>query len=890
MRGVVHFLPKESTYDLLVPRPRLEKQRRDDLAAIQADIYGLRKRVKSKPVGIVQQQLPQMSMCQATRYSSSIFDQLTWFLYDMQMLRQQYEEYYVKPYCEINVKMSPSANMLESFQMVESLSIQGHYLKSEMPAVHDDDASIYLYVESLMCTFGNPRDLMTEMEVLMLASPSSTLYTKTLEKIKTYANAFKSIIKLLKSERLFVEQANTLLVNIVSYMNQEHMRNIYHACLEYNVLRRYFSTGYITEKLYYTPYVADRDPMNLPKFAKLYLTDDSVSQRIIQLINEYENYNIEEIYPNIKLYTFKRALNEVFEHEKQLVIPTRLCFRDFTLYEMEDFLKDLVTPQMFETAIEVKVDPLSDYPSNFTLDTGSELEENGSTSFSCPPRKRYSIIQPNVFIRPKSLKAQKVVQKRKDVDSKDTDKSPRTSRFRSKESFRISSKSIRASTLRNSLFHKESPNPELLSHRPTFIGLGPDHPMLKGYNLDDARQTINAKTSKYYFEEGLISLYEEKWNFRQMNKCLSIEIDKQILHLNNEPGKIDSVSPNIRLQTPNGIALRLNARSTECAKAVLNYPNGLTLYYHDTHVENLWSGQQSTLNESRRVNTPYGCVIVYFNNSDMVQIMRYNGEVYRLYSTPDVPEEEEGGMEDDPSFINACSTQSTYSSYKPLNKCEVKKFRTRKRTSLTNRTQGGSDVLFKGQRSQDSSTSSETLAARAAKLEARQLKLNQSAALFASIDAEIKYLELIMSLFNLTFVHLKLTTSLGSVVHVQGHEIRCGKPIRVTEWHDYFVNESYAMRDDGVRMVWTHDSLRCYHNDGTLITTKTSIEWDRGIVEDEIDKQISSSSSHMRKTIPIDEDTDDMVKLNINLSQRKKFLLKKKLLDSTRLDLEPEIS
>jgi len=143
------------------------------------------------------------------------------------------------------------------------------------------------------------------------------------------------------------------------------------------------------------------------------------------------------------------------------------------------------------------------------------------------------------------------------------------------------------------------------------------------------------------------------------------------------------------------------------------------------------------------------------------------------------------------------------------------------------------------------STSSQTLAVRAAKAQAREMKLNQTAALFASIDNELKFLEFIMGLFNITYVHLKLTTSLGSVVHVERQDkIYCAKPIRVTEWHDYYANESYAMRDDGVRMVWTQDTLKCYHSDGTVINTATVAGIDVGVLEDDIDIQISSSSSH----------------------------------------------
>jgi len=150
-----------------------------------------------------------------------------------------------------------------------------------------------------------------------------------------YANSFKSIVKLNKNDRIFVEQANTLLSNLMSYMDQSLMRNVYHGCLEYNLLRRYFTSGYINHSLACQPYNGELEPIYLPKFAELYLTDDSVMQRVIQLVKEYDDFSVEEMQPNVHLYTFRRSLNEVFEQENQTVIPTRLCFRDFTLYEME---------------------------------------------------------------------------------------------------------------------------------------------------------------------------------------------------------------------------------------------------------------------------------------------------------------------------------------------------------------------------------------------------------------------------------------------------------------------------------------------------------------------------------------------------------------------------
>lgn len=830
LRGIIHFLPEQSAYDLLVPRPRRDRQLKETIEKIQLDIYSLRKRIMTKPVGVFQQQIPQMSGCQATRYLSDIFNQLSWFIYDVHQLREQYEEFYVKPYQEINVKMAATDMMQTTFQSAKSMNIQGHYMKTEMPMVDDDVATIYLYVEALMSTFGNPRDLLTEMEVLLLANPSPLVQTHVLDKIKVYANAFKGIVKLPKENHLFVDHANTLLASIISFMDQTYMRNIYHACLEYNVLRKYFSSGYTIDSLNYKRYTEEVDPQFLPKFAKLYLTDDSVTQRIIELIEEYDNYEIEEIAPHIKLFKFKKALNEVFEHQKEIILPTKLCFRDFTLYEMEDFLNDLVTNKMIE-------DRKGSYEANSQLkkeasvfQTQNEISGVNNAPYTCGPKIPY-VVTPSVFIRPKSLKSDRLFEQKKDKDKhkdkdKDIEKGDRQT-IRPSENNQRPHESMR--TLPND---DETPS--------TPAGLGPDHPMLKGYNLDDTRQTIKVKTSKYFFEEGVMTLYQEKWNFRQTNKCLSMDIAKNIIHFSNEIGNMAKISADVRIQTPSGIILRIKPDADECSKAVLNYPNGLTLYCLDTHAEHHWSGHQSELNEKRRICTPYGAVIVFYNENDTVLVMRNNGEVYRLYAYVDVMVEgDENGEEQETSeFINACSTRSTYSSYKPL---DIKSKRKRDMKVLVNRQSGGANKI------RTSSLNSEhDQAVREAILQARQMKIQQDKALYDSIDSELKFLEMLMQLFEFNYKHLKLTTSLGSVVHVEKETERifCDKPVRVTEWHDYYANESYSMREDDVRMVWTHDSLKCYHADGTVIITTTIDGIDRGVNEDDIDVEISSSSSH----------------------------------------------
>ncbi|KAH8238934.1 hypothetical protein KR038_008894 [Drosophila bunnanda] len=856
LRAIVHFLPEESPYDLLVPRPRRVQQLQETLVSIQRDIHSLRKRTAVKPVGIFQQQLPQMSACMASRCTDDVFDQLSWYMYDVETLREWYSTYYVEPFNEINVKMNPQLSMVGTFHMVESLSIQGHYLKSQMPSSRADDATIYLYLESLMNTFGNPRELMSETEVLLLANPSPSVQTRVLDKVKVYANAFKSLVKLAKNERIFaeqsknerifVEQGNRLLSNMISYMDQSVMHNVYCSCLEYNLLRRYFTTGYLNDSLPIQPYNGELEPISLPNYAELFLTDDSVMQRVIQLVNDYDDFSVEEMRPNVRLYTFRRTLNEVFENEKQIVIPTRLCFRDFTLYEMDQFLHDLVTPKMFNDMNESYIS--GDNQSVYTVNNISD-----TIMVECSDDHDRIAIDPKVFVRPRSIKSQATKDKQTESDN-----NPSVSHkpsIQSTKTKRISSKSNNSPGRLGRTSTTQAKDIQGTDSKTFQVGLGRDHPMLRGYNLDDTRQTIKCKTSKYFFEEGRMVLYEEKWNFRQMNKSLLLEIGGQNVHFRSaaSPGDALATDGCVRIESKNGISVRALASESECSKAVLNFPNGLCTFCQDTEVEQLWQYQENELNESRRVCTPYGCVIVFYQNTDTVLIMRYNGEVYHLYSSTetDVEEEEDQNSE----FLNACSTQSTYSSFHPLSSEGKKKCRQAKaKKSSTFRDSGGADTVLRPtsqslvtKKSQHSRASKETIAG---SRKIRSFKSKQAAALLASIQFEMNFLKLIMELYKLSYRHLKLITSLGSVVHVQQDgKIRCGKPFRNSEWHDYFANESYSMRDDGVKMIWTKEELRCYHTDGTVITTGTIDGRDPGTEVDEIDLEISSSSSHMNTDV-----------------------------------------
>ncbi|KPU73468.1 uncharacterized protein Dana_GF15412, isoform B [Drosophila ananassae] len=836
LRAIIHFLPEDSAYDMLVPRPRRERELQAAVATIQRDIHSLRKRTPVKPVGIFQQKLPQMSACMATKFSNDIFDQLSWYMYDVETLRDWYRRYYVECYQETDVKMDPSLQLQDAFHVVESLSIQGHYLKAQMPAARDDDGTVYLYVESLMSTFGNPRELMTETEVLLLANPTPAVQTRVLDKVKVYANAFKSIVKLPKNDRIFLEESNDLLTSLLSYMDQGLMRNIYHGCLEYNLMRRYFTSGYITNAINVQPYNGDPEPIYLPKYAQLYLTDDSVTQRLIHLVNDYDEFTVEEVRPNVQLYTFRRGLNEVFEQEKQTVIPTRLCFRDFTLYEMEQFLEDFVTPQKFSE--------MQESLTSANMSQATVLNSGEPIFVKCSEGPDRVTIDPNIFVRPKSIKG-KQKKAKEPVDSSREFDSVAGNRKHSTTASMARGDTLGSKAMRPSAFFAEEFRPTNLGDSIyQSAGLGLDHPMLKGYNLDDTRQTIKTKTSRYFFEEGRVTLYEEKWNFRQMNKCLSLEVGDQHVHFRNPSLNVLATDACVRIESKNGISLRAMPKELECAKAVLNYPNGLSTYCHDTHAEHLWQYQENELDESRRICTPYGCVISFYQNTDTVVIMRYNGEVYYLYSLTDAENEEEEELNSE--FINACSTQSTYSSYKPIPTDDKSKCHKKKRRESTRVAAGAESIMRPSMQSMISKQSGSNAGARKNRL----AKSKQYAALFASVEFELNFLNFIMALYKLSYRHLKLITTLGSVVHVQRDgKIWCGKPYRNTEWHDYYVNEAYSMRDDGVKMIWTVGELRCYHSDGTCIKSGTVEGWDPGTERDDIDMEITSSSSHRHSSV-----------------------------------------
>ncbi|TMW42463.1 hypothetical protein DOY81_012456 [Sarcophaga bullata] len=215
------------------------------------------------------------------------------------------------------------------------------------------------------------------------------------------------------------------------------------------------------------------------KFGRLIVDDNNKIrnfQRIKQLIEEYDDYQIDDIAPGYKLYTFKKIYNSLIEKDSLEIIPTRLCFRDFTLFQMEEFLFNL-TPK-----------PNAD-------DLDSSQKGMGILD-----------INENIFIRKYSLKAAKL-------------------------QLASSHGSLKKIASKNTFEKRSSQTASTVTEEENF-GLPPNHRLLKGYNLEDILQEIKCKTSKFNYRYGFVQLYEERWCFQDMNKQLKLDFNDTSIMFN----------------------------------------------------------------------------------------------------------------------------------------------------------------------------------------------------------------------------------------------------------------------------------------------------------------------------------------------------------------------
>uniref|UniRef100_A0A1A9X102 Uncharacterized protein n=1 Tax=Glossina brevipalpis TaxID=37001 RepID=A0A1A9X102_9MUSC len=807
LQAIIHLLPSESNYDILLGNNKRSKFIMETLERISAQIYEQRKEALLKNVGILNHYLPVISDCMAIKYSREIFDQLSWGIYDIEVLYQQYQTYYVSPFQETDVSIPPNVSCADLYLTVESLIVQGPYQRIAPPASDSGTATIIYYLDSLLGTCGETLNVLTEPEIMFLAVTHKKKYPEEYisrtSLIDNFKCAFISVTKIKRFDRVFIEKNNSLLCNLLSYASQNKGFSLYLGCLDYSVYRPYVLSGYILHSINSTPYNLETIPLPLPKYVMLYTSEDSCSQRLVQLLTEYDDYRVDDIRNGNRLFTFRRTYNTVFENEGLHVIPTCLCFRDFTLFQMEEFLRDLEDPMLkFNTSKSV-----------VSMDYAMEMPMN------------LIDINDSIFIRPKSLQFQ-ILQDEK----KEQERERERERLREEDlglniehESRISRISHKSSGTDKGTYSAYDLNANY------YVGLPPNHHLIKGYNLEDIRQEIRVKTSKYYFKDGSAQLYEDGWCFSELNKQLTLEVNKNKVYFNRPRYLKEGISNNIRLITEHDICMRVLNESDELAKVIMQYPNGLSIYYRNSYVDQTWIQETTYNNELKRLTTPYGCVIIFFKSQDVIMILRYNGEIYRLYQYVFTFEEEE-------ELISQLTTVPSHESSGINPTIDSKAAHiTRLDDTTLKQQRRSSDTKLRGKGKGKCTPEP---------MPKEKIKPPRTRDLKVLLENEMNFLNRIATLYELSYLHLIITTAKGRVVNLAHNgSIYETTPLRLKEWHDYFLNESYCERNDGVKMIWTNEVLKCYYADGTVITTTTE---ESSVTEedDEFDQLISQSSSH----------------------------------------------
>ncbi|XP_054084887.1 uncharacterized protein LOC105217496 isoform X2 [Zeugodacus cucurbitae] len=840
LQAIIHFLPEECGYDVLLPHPQAKEQLANIIEQIQVDIFEMRTLALTKPVGYMQHYLPVISRCLAEKYSDQIYEQLCHYLYDIEVLVEQYERYYRKPFRTIDVQMPLNVKVEGLREIAESLDLQGTYLTAPLPAMASDVATIAIYFDGLLNQIAERVRKLTpqQVQISTLSYKQASAMHLNQELRDVYATAFDSILKVRHFERLCIAANNLLLHELLLYTNVDSFETIHYTSLEYNAMRSYIDKSCLKNAFQVQEYneLSDRDFYQLPYYAKLYFGENVVKQHLEKWLNEYTTWEVDEIMPGYKLYHFKRAYNEVNEEQQVVVLPSPLCFRDFTLFQMEEFIDALVTPEMIQTQYE------QSYTSMHSFLKKSKKEKD---NFG---------IDMSIFIRPTSLKWKKL------KAYMDTHMSQAVG----------NQVPLLLPQLRPTNLSVRTKTSNMMEGVP---GLPYNHHLLQGYNLEDVRQEIQIKSSKYYFEEGGVELYEERWCFTDMNKNLLLNANNILLNIFRPRFWNTAVSPCLRFTNKNNVSLRLLNTVDECAKIVINYPNGLSIYHNEHQVEQVWNIQDSVNREKNRFYVAEGAVIVHYQSADLIMVMRYNGEVYRLYQY-EFPEGEEEAMQEMTDELDSSLKIEQIDSTINKDTARRSKRDTKKGKESDDEKEKDLDkekrkVSVKGKEKdkdkEKEKEKGETAKAKASiKASARSKASSHKAVAFGdhikhktpkellieSIDNELRFLNELTHKYSLTYLHLIVTTSSGHIVNLTHRgKVYKGRSKATIEWHDYFANESYAQRGDGVRMIWTADSLKCYHIDGTVIITK--VEEKIEAFGFDADTAVTLSSSH------IDEDYGD---------------------------------
>nr|XP_036214261.1 uncharacterized protein LOC106623080 [Bactrocera oleae] len=821
LQAIIHFLPEECGYDMLLPHPEAKEQLASIIEQIQVDIFEMRALALTKPVGYMQHYLPVISRCLAEKYSNQIYEQLCHYLFDIEVLLQQYEQYYRKPFQTIDVEMPLKVNVEALQETAESLDLQGTYLTAPLPAIASDVATVAIYFDGLLNQIAERVRKLTPQQAQISTLPykQASAIDLNQELRDVYATAFDSILKVRHFERLCVAANNLLLHELLLYTNIDSFETVHYTSLEYNLMRSYIDNGCLKNIFQVQEYheLSDRDFFQLPYYAKMYFGENIVKQHLQRWVNEYNTCEVDEIMPGCKLYHFKRAYNEVNEEQQVVVLPSPLCFRDFTLFQMEEFIDALVTPEMIQAQYEQSYTSMQSL-----MKKGKKDKDNQGIDMS-------------IFIRPTSLKWKK---------------------FKAYMETHLSQTVGSQTPLLPQLRPTELSVQRKSSHMEGAPGLPYNHSLLQGYNLEDVRQEIQIKSSKYYFEEGRVELYEERWCFTDMNKNLLLNANDILLNIFRPRFWNTSVSSCLRFTNKNNVSLRILNTVDECAKIVINYPNGLTIYHNEHQVEQVWHILDSFNREKSRLCITEGAVVVHYQNDELITVMRYNGEVYRLYQY-EFPEGEEEAFQEMTEELDSSLKIEQIDSTATKGTARLTKRDTKRDKDLDDEKVKGEDKSKKKVKLKEKEKGENPKDKVSVKASARSKASSHKSVAFGdpkrktrkellieSIDNELRFLNELTQKYSLKYLHLIVTTSNGNIVNLTHRgKVYKGRSKPTIEWHDYFANESYAERGDGVRMIWTADSLKCYHKDGTVLITK--IEEKIESFGFDADTAVTLSSSHM---------------------------------------------
>ncbi|XP_055905040.1 uncharacterized protein LOC129940662 [Eupeodes corollae] len=333
LQAIIHFIPCPES-DLEVNFPKLHE-----------DIDFLRKSPDTMNVGIFIENLNQLpipknatsttseyiqdSEQEVQKYSQQIYDQFTWYLYDIEMLKQQFIVYQTD-FVEINDTELPSQEELLWSKFVQ-VKFHSNKDTNDAAATDDDDAddgtgspaaAVGVFLDNLFTAIENHANLERKKN-----SSSFCCYLSPF-----LENDYSKII---------VEEANELLHSAVD--NQLNLVTYWKLV---NMVTRSGSNS-DCEKCN-TEYGID-----LPKFYEL-MSWESFVQRLEARKIVYDECCQIDVSIECKLFVLRRFFDRVVKVTEKFHLPTRLCFRDFCSHiapNLADFLRS------FESGATTSVHP-----------------------------------------------------------------------------------------------------------------------------------------------------------------------------------------------------------------------------------------------------------------------------------------------------------------------------------------------------------------------------------------------------------------------------------------------------------------------------------------------------------------------------------------------------